>query len=67
MRLRRWSGRAWGRGIQIPLAWVLAYPVAMGPNGVFTAIAVSYATLAVVSVVIFQAREVEGGRRLGNG
>lgn len=39
---------------EIALALVLAYPVGMGPNGVFTAIAVSYATLAVVSIVIFR-------------
>ena len=39
---------------EIPLAWVLAYPLGMGPNGVFTAIAVAYATLAVVSAVLFK-------------
>ncbi|MDX1494025.1 MAG: MATE family efflux transporter [Longimicrobiales bacterium] len=39
---------------EIPLAWALAYPVGMGPNGVFTAIAVAYATLAVVSWVLFK-------------
>lgn len=39
---------------EIPLAWVLAYPVEMGPNGVFTAIAVAYGTLAVVSWVLFR-------------
>jgi putative MATE family efflux protein len=39
---------------EIPLAWVLAYRVGMGANGVFTAIAVAYATLAVVSWVLFR-------------
>lgn len=39
---------------EIPLAWVLAYWVELGPNGVFTAIAVAYATLAVVSWVLFR-------------
>lgn len=39
---------------EIPLAWVLAYPVGLGPHGVFIAIAVSYATLAGVSAVLFR-------------
>ncbi len=39
---------------EIPLAWVLAYPMGMGPNGVFVSIAVSYATLAVISTVLFR-------------
>jgi len=39
---------------EIPLAWVLAYPAGMGPNGVFAAIAISYATLAVISGVLFR-------------
>jgi putative MATE family efflux protein len=40
--------------IQLPLAWVLAYPVGLGPNGVFTAIAVSYAIFAVMAAVLFK-------------
>ncbi len=39
---------------EIPLAWVLARSMGFGPNGVFIAIAVSYATLAVVSAVLFR-------------
>jgi putative MATE family efflux protein len=39
---------------EIPLAWVLARSMGLGPNGVFIAIAVSYATLAVVSAVLFR-------------
>lgn len=39
---------------EIPLAWVLAYTLGFGPNGVFAAIAISYATLAVVSAVVFR-------------
>lgn len=39
---------------EIPLAWALAYPFEMGPNGVFAAMAISYATLAVVSWVLFR-------------
>ena len=39
---------------EIPLAWVLSFPVGMGPNGVFTAMAVSFSTLAVVSALLFR-------------
>ena len=39
---------------EIPLAWVLAFPLGFGPNGVFTAIAVAFSTLAVVSGVLFK-------------
>ena len=39
---------------EIPLAWVLAFPVGMGPNGVFIAMTVSFSTLAVVSAVLFK-------------
>lgn len=40
--------------VQIPLAYVLAMPLAQGPKGVYTAIAISQATLAVVGVSIFR-------------
>lgn len=39
---------------EIPLAWVLAFPVGMGAQGVFTAIAVAFSTLAVVSAMLFR-------------
>jgi putative MATE family efflux protein len=39
---------------EIPLALLLARGLAMGPRGVFTAIAVAFSTLAVVSAVIFR-------------
>jgi Na+-driven multidrug efflux pump len=39
---------------EIPLAWVLAWSMGLGPNGVSIAIAVSYATLAVVSAILFR-------------
>ena len=39
---------------EIPLAWVLAFPVGMGPNGVFIAMTVSFSALAVVSAVLFK-------------
>jgi putative MATE family efflux protein len=39
---------------QIGMAWVLAYPMAMGPDGVFIAVAVSYSLAAVIAVVLFR-------------
>lgn len=39
---------------EVPLAWVLAYPLGWGPAGVFTAIAVAYSTLAVAAAVLFR-------------
>ena len=39
---------------EIPLAWMLAFPVGLGPNGVFIAMTVSFSTLAVVSAVLFR-------------
>ncbi|MCY4571913.1 MAG: MATE family efflux transporter, partial [Gemmatimonadetes bacterium] len=39
---------------EIPLAWMLAFPLGMGPNGVFIAMTVSFSTLAVVSAVLFK-------------
>ena len=34
---------------EIPLAWVLAYPVGLGPTGVFMAVSISFSTLAALS------------------
>jgi Na+-driven multidrug efflux pump len=39
---------------QIPLAWVLARPLGMGPDGVFLAITISESTLAVVAILVFR-------------
>ena len=39
---------------EIPLAWVLAYPVGLGADGVFIAIMVAFSTLAVASAVLFR-------------
>ena len=36
-----------------PLAWVLAYPVWLGPTGVFIAVSVGFSMLAVVSAWLF--------------
>ena len=38
---------------QIPLAWLLAIRLGMGPSGVFMAMTVAFSTLAVVSGIIF--------------
>lgn len=39
---------------EIPLAWILAKGLGMGPTGVSIAIAVAFSTLAVASVVLFR-------------
>ncbi len=39
---------------QIPLAWVLARPLGLGPTGVFVAIALSYSLSAVVGIILFR-------------
>jgi putative MATE family efflux protein len=39
---------------QIPLAWLLAIQLGMGPRGVFIAMTVAFSTLAVVSGLIFR-------------
>ena len=39
---------------EIPIAWLLAIQLGMGPHGVFVAITIAYSTLAVVSAVMFR-------------
>ena len=39
---------------EIPLAWVLALQLGMGPPGVYLAIMIAFSTVAVVSAVIFR-------------
>jgi Na+-driven multidrug efflux pump len=39
---------------EIPLAWILAKVIGMGPTGVSIAIAVAFSTLAVASAVLFR-------------
>jgi putative MATE family efflux protein len=41
-------------GWQLPLAWFLAFRMNMGPNGVFTAVAVAQSTIAVLGVLMFR-------------
>ena len=39
---------------ELPLAWVLAYPLGFGPTGVFMAVSLAFSVLAVVSAVVFR-------------
>ena len=39
---------------EIPLAWVLAKPLGLGPTGVYVSIAVAFSVMAVVSGVLFR-------------
>ena len=49
-----WINLACFWAFQIPLAWLLAIRLEMGPNGVFIAMTVAFSLLAVVSGVIFR-------------
>jgi Na+-driven multidrug efflux pump len=40
--------------LEIPLAWVLARTIGLGPRGVFIAIMVAFSTLAISSAVLFR-------------
>jgi putative MATE family efflux protein len=40
--------------LEIPLAFVLATRIGLGPLGVFTALAISYSILAIVSIIVFR-------------
>ena len=39
---------------QIPLAWMLALRLGLGPRGVYVAITIAFSTLAIVSALIFR-------------
>ena len=39
---------------EIPLAYVLAKPLGLGPQGVFVAIPIAFSTLAVVGILAFR-------------
>ncbi|RKH72052.1 MATE family efflux transporter [Corallococcus aberystwythensis] len=41
-------------GLQLPLAWVLAHPLGLGPSGAFIAIAVTYGALGLASAALFR-------------
>ena len=40
--------------LELPMAWVLAHPVGLGPTGVFLAVSLAFSALAVVSAAIFK-------------
>lgn len=40
--------------LEIPLAWVLAYPLGFGPTGAFTALSVGFSTMCFLSVWQFR-------------
>ena len=40
--------------LEIPLAWVLAYPLGFGPTGVFISVSVAFSVLALVSAILFK-------------
>jgi putative MATE family efflux protein len=40
--------------VQIPLAWLLAEPLTLGPNGVFWAVVASESLLTMLSVIVFR-------------
>ena len=48
--------------VEIPLAWLLARPLGMGPTGVFAAITVAFSLLAVTSTVLFRRGRWKGRR-----
>jgi Na+-driven multidrug efflux pump len=39
---------------EIPLAWLLARPLGLGPTGVFVAVLIGFSSMAVVSVLLFR-------------
>ena len=48
--------------LEIPLAWMLAYPARLGPTGVFVALSVGFSTLAFISAWIFSKGEWKTAR-----
>jgi Na+-driven multidrug efflux pump len=40
--------------LQIPLAWTLAHPAGLGPDGVFWAVCASESVLAVAAILLFR-------------
>jgi len=49
-----WLNLACFWALEIPLAWILAYGMGWGADGVFTAITVAYASIAVLSAFLFR-------------
>ena len=40
---------------ELPLGWLLAFPLGLGPNGIFTAMMVAFSLVAVIGFVLFRA------------
>jgi putative MATE family efflux protein len=40
--------------LELPLAWMLAYPLGFGPTGVFVAVSTAFSVLAIVSAFLFR-------------
>ena len=40
--------------LELPLAWLLAHTLGWGPEGVFTAVAVAFSTMAVAAAIVFR-------------
>jgi putative MATE family efflux protein len=49
-----WLNLACFWALEIPLAWFLAYGMDWGPDGVFTAITIAYASIAVLAALLFR-------------
>jgi putative MATE family efflux protein len=45
---------------EIPLAWLLAKPLGLGPKGVFIAVLIGFSSMAVVGVVLFRRGKWKG-------
>jgi len=46
--------------LAIPLAWLLAFRIGLGPNGIFVAIAIAQSALAVTGVLMFRRGKWKG-------
>jgi Na+-driven multidrug efflux pump len=46
--------------LQIPLAWLLAFRIGWGVNGIFAAIPVAQSTLAVAGMLLFRRGKWKG-------
>jgi Na+-driven multidrug efflux pump len=40
--------------LELPVAWLLAKPLGLGPKGVFIAVLVGFSTMAIVSSALFR-------------
>jgi Na+-driven multidrug efflux pump len=40
--------------VELPVAWLLARPLGLGPQGVFIAVLIGFSTMAIVSSALFR-------------